>query len=144
MPINNFNVGKDVTLNVITPQTGPLNIALLTRFTSKQETIETQIKGLDGITRHVRFFNGWNGSFGVERQNSALDDYFALLESNYYSGVNEQGASITETIIENAGNVTQFRYIGVLLKFDDAGDKAGDATIKQSMSFIATRRLKIA
>ena len=76
MPINGFSVGRDVSLDVVTAS-GPLNFGLITKFSSKQSSKEEQIKGLDGITRPVRFFDGWSGSFSIERQDSLLDDFFA-------------------------------------------------------------------
>lgn len=143
MPINNFSVGRDVSLDIVGPN-GPLRFSLITNFNSKQTSKENSIKGLDGITRPVRFFDGWTGSFSLERQDSAVDDYFAQLEANYYAGINEGSVTITETITEASGAVTQYRYVGVLLKYDDSGSWAGDATVKQSLSFIASRKLKVA
>ncbi len=143
MPINNFSVGRDVSLDVVTPD-GPLPFGLITKFTAKPDITDKKIKGIDGITRHVRFPDGWSGVFDVERQDSTLDDYFASLEANYYAGMNELSCTITETIQEVSGAVSQFRYVGVLLKLDDAGDWAGDETVKQKLSFVASRRLKVA
>ena len=143
MPINNFSVGRDVSLDITGPQ-GPLRFNLITNFNSKQATKEQAVKGLDGITRPVRFFDGWTGGFDIERQDSTIDDYFSQLEANYYAGLNEGSLTITETITEVSGAVTQYRYTGVLLKYDDAGSYSGDATVKQKLSFIASRRLKVA
>ena len=142
MPINGFSVGRDVSLDVVTAS-GPLNFGLITKFSSKQSSKEEAIKGLDGITRPVRFFDGWSGSFNMERQDSSLDDFFAMLEANYYAGMNEAAVTITETITEVNGAITQYRYTGVLLKYEDAGDWSGDATVKQSVSFVASRRVKV-
>jgi len=142
MPVNNFTVGRDATLTIVTPS-GPLNISLITSFQASPEMAEVKVKGLDGITRHARFFDGWRGSFKVERQDSTLDDYFAQLEANYYAGINEQPATITETITEASGAVSQYRYLQVLMKLDDAGAYAGDQTVKQSLSFVAARRVKV-
>lgn len=142
MPVNNFTVGKDVSLTIVTAS-GPIGFNLLTDFTSKQDTTKTRIKGLDGKTRWVRFFDGWSGSFKVERRDSTADDYFSQLEANYYAGLNEQAASITEIIQEPNGGLTQYRYYGVLLDFEDAGAYSGDATVKQTLSFVAERRIKI-
>jgi len=143
MPVNSFTVGRDCTLTIVTAS-GPLNLSLITQFQSAPDMAEIKIKGLDGITRHARFFDGWRGSFNVERQDSTLDDYFAQLEANYYAGINEQPATINETITEVNGQVTQYRYLNVLFKLDDAGSKAGDQTVKQKLSFVAARRTKIA
>jgi hypothetical protein len=143
MPVNGFSVGRDVTLTIVTAS-GPLNLNLITGFHSRQDTAEIKVKGLDGITRHARFFDGWTGGFDIERSDSTVDDYFAQLEANYYAGINEQPGTITETITEANGNVTQYRFLNVLLKYDDAGNWAGDQTVKQKLSFVAAQRQKIA
>lgn len=142
MPINGFSVGRDVSLDIVGPS-GPLRFNLVTKFSSKQDVQDKKIKGIDGITRPVRFFDGWTGSFEIERQDSTVDDYFSQLEANYYAGLNEASVTITETITEVSGSITQYRYLGVLLKLDDAGDWAGDATVKQKLSFVASRRVKV-
>ena len=143
MPLNGFTVGRDVTLTLVTPS-GPLNLSLITGFQSKQEIVEEKIKGLDGVTRFLRFFDAWSGTFTLDRQDSTLDDYFSQLEANFYAGLSEQPTSLTETIQEVSGALSQYRYIGVLLKYDDAGEYRGDQSVKQSLSFTASRRVKIA
>lgn len=143
MPVNGFSVGRDVTLTIVSPS-GPLNFALITAFHAKPEQTEKKVKGIDGVTRHCRFPDGWSGGFDIERQDSTVDDYFAQLEANYYAGLNEQPCTITETITETSGAITQYRYLNVLLKLDDAGSWAGDDTVKQKLSFLASQRQKIA
>lgn len=143
MPVNGFSVGRDVSLDLI-GASGPLRFNLITGFQSKPDITDSKIKGLDGITRHVRFPDGWSGSFSIERQDSTVDDYFAQLEANYYAGLNEQPVTITETITEVSGAVTQYRYMNCLLKLDDAGSWEGDKSVKQKISFMAARRLKVA
>ena len=144
MPTDTFSTGRDITITFVTPEVGPLTLDLVTSFNAKQISSEESPMGLDGIVRHVRFFKGWNGSFSFDRRSSVIDDYFALLEQNYWDGQSETGASMTTTIQETNGSVTQWRYTNVLAKYDDAGDYKGDATVKQTMSFLASKRLKIA
>jgi hypothetical protein len=143
LPLNSFSIGRDVTLTIVS-NVGPLNLNLITGFQSKQDTIEQKVKGLDGVTRFLRFFDAWSGTFTLERQDSTLDDYFSQLEANYYQGLTEFPVSITETIQENSGALSQYRYMNVMLKYDDAGEFRGDQTVKQSLSFVAHRRVKIA
>ena len=142
MPINNFSVGRDISLVIVTAG-NPISFNLLTDFQSKQDTTKTRIKGLDGKTRWVRFFDGWSGSMQIERRDSTVDDYFTQLEAAYYAGINEQAASITDIKQEPNGAITQYRYFGVLLDLDDAGKWSGDATVKQSISWVCERRIKI-
>jgi hypothetical protein len=143
MSVNKLSVGSDVSLIIVTGE-GPLAVNLLTGFSSKMDILDQKVKGLDGITRHVRFPDGWSGSFMLERMDSTLDDYFAQIEADYYANVDESPASITQIIQEPNGQVTQWRYLNVLLKYDDAGEWTGDKTVKQRMSFLAQMRLKVA
>lgn len=143
MPVNSFSVGRDVSLDITGPQ-GPLRFNLITGFSSKPDITDVKVKGLDGITRHARFPDGWSGNFEVTRQDSTIDDYFAQLEANFYAGLNENPVTITETITEASGAVTQYRYQQVLLKLDNAGSWQGDQVVKMSVSFMAARRVKVA
>jgi hypothetical protein len=142
MPINGYTVGRDYSV-VIQTATGPLQLNKITSFKSKQEVTDVRVKRLDGITDHVRFFDGWSGSFDIERQDSIVDRYFAQIEANYYAGLNEQPAQIYETIQEANGSVSQYRYEGVLMSLSDAGNRAGDATVKMSLNFVGSRRVLV-
>jgi len=143
MPLNGFTVGRDVSTSISTP-TGTLALSLITKFTAKPDTTDKKIKGLDGRTRHLIFPDGWTGSFEVERQNSQIDDFFAAQESNYYAGLNLLPSTITETINEVDGSVSQYQFVGVIFKLDDAGDFAGDESVKQKVTFMAETRIKLA
>jgi hypothetical protein len=143
MPLNNYSVGRDVTLTIVTGS-GPLVLTGVTGFKSKQETVDVESRGIDGKTRHIIFPVGWTGGFMIDRRDSTIDDYFAQLEANYYLGLNTQPIGITESIVETAGNVTQYRYTRVLLKLVDAGEWGGDKLVKMSLDFVAEQRIKIA
>jgi len=142
MPQNGFSVGRDVSLSISGPS-GAINLSLITGFEAKPDIIDKKVKGLDGVTRHVRFPDGWAGGFDVERQDSTLDDYWAQLEANYYAGINELPVTIMETITEVSGAVSQYLFQGVLLKLTEAGKFSGDETVKQKVDFVAARRIKL-
>src|SRR5579864_3883032 len=103
MPQGIFNLGRDVGLTIVTPQAGPLTLNTITSFKSKSDDNVQKIILINGITDHLRFFQGWSGSFDIERASAVLDQYFSLLESNYFLGKAEATASITETIQEVNG-----------------------------------------
>ncbi|MDN2676706.1 hypothetical protein KIV45_15890 [Janthinobacterium lividum] len=142
MPLNGYSVGRDLSLDIIGPN-GPINLNQIVGFTAKPDVTDKKIKGLDGITRHLRFPDGWSGSFDLERQNNVVDDYFSTLEANYYAGLNENPATITETIQEVDGSVSQYRFLQVLLTLEDAGSFKGDDTVHQKVRFVAARRVKV-
>lgn len=142
MPQNGYSLGRDISLNVQT-QSGPLVINRITGFESKQHTSGTSVKRLDGINDPLRFFEGWSGTFSVERADPVVEDYFIQLEENYYAGLNEQPATILETITNPDGSTSQYRYERVIMSFDDAGTWKGDATVPLKIGFTAARKRKV-
>lgn len=142
MSQNGYSIGRDTTVVIILPDGSTLNLGKVTKFNPKQDTTDQKIKGIDGIVDHLRFYEGWSGSFEAERRGPDVDAYFAKLEANYYAGVDEPPATVQETIVEPNGQVSQYRYERVLFKYDDAGDKAGDKSVHQKISFVASRRIQ--
>jgi len=143
MSLNGFSVGRDIALNIQTP-TGGLSLNLITKFSAKPETTDKKVKGIDGRTRHLSFPDGWSGSFEVERQDSTIDDFFAAQEASYYNGKSVTASTITETITEASGAVSQYQFTGVIFTYDDAGDWSGDDSVKQKIKFYAETRIKVA
>jgi hypothetical protein len=129
-------------LNIVTAN-GNLSVTGITSFKAKQETTEETVKRIDGTVDRVRFFEGWTGTFMIERRDATLDQYFCQIESNYFSGIADGPISLTETITEQDGSISQFRYRKVLLKLDDAGEWAGDKTVKRTMTFVASRKISL-
>lgn len=142
MSQNGYSMGRDRTVAIVLPDGTTLNMQKVTKFTSKQDSSHQKVKGLDGVTDHMRFYEGWSGSFECERRGPELDAYFARLEANFYAGIDEPPATIQETITEPNGTVSQYRYERALLKYEDAGDWVGDKSVHQKVSFVATRRIK--
>ena len=143
MPVNNFTVGRDISLSINTGNGGQLTIPGITDFQADPITSTLQSKPLGSPPIHGFVPNGWNISLKLDRQNSIADDYWANFEAAYYAGGNQVGGTILETINEPDGSVTQWRYTGVVLKLDKAGDFSGDAKVMQSLSGFASQRVKV-
>lgn len=142
MPQNGYSIGRDITINVVTAD-GPLPITGVTSWKAKQETTEVVVKQIDGTVDRLRFFEGWTGTCMVERKDSVIDQYFCQLESDYFAGVQEGEVTITETITEQDGSISQFRYRKVLLKLDDAGAWEGDKSVKRTVTWVASRKIQL-
>ena len=133
------------SLDVVSQKTGGvIRFPIRTGFSKKQETNDIKVKRADGVTDNLVIPDGWTGTLDFERASSALDDYFANMEADYYNGKNNDVLSITETIVEANGAVTQYRFTAVALKYSDAGSWQGDSTVKQKVDWMASKRLKIA
>src|SRR5271163_3909762 len=141
MPVNNFTVGKDVSLVVQTP-TGALTVAL-TDFSADPVYADLKSKPLSGVPIFGYIPDGWKLSFKLDRQDSTVDSYFAALEAAYYNGTNRLSGPVYKTITETNGSLTQWRYTGVVLKLDKPGDFSGDKKVEQSFSGMASRKVQV-
>jgi hypothetical protein len=142
MPVNNFSVGRDLNFTLVGPY-GVVTVNGVTDYAAKQMSTDLKHKGLDGIVRHGEIPDGWEISIKLERQDPILDQLFARLEADYYAGVNIQGGTIVETITEKDGSISQYRYEGVVLKLDGAGDFKGDSFVSLGLTGNASRRIRV-
>jgi hypothetical protein len=142
MPINNFSVGRDISFQVVTPS-GTLTLNGKTGYNIKPMFSDLNHKGLGGLNVHDVIPDGWQIEMQFDRTDPNLDNYFAQREADYYSGVNRQGGTIFENIVEKDGSITSFRYTDVSLKYDNAGNWKGDSLIPISVSATASRRIKV-
>jgi len=142
MPLDGLTSGIDHKIT-ITDINGVQQFSIIEDFSAKEDApISTQI-AMDGQVRHPKFHQGWSGSFTLQRNTPFTDTYFALQEASYYLGADQIPATITETITENDGTVSQWQYSQVVLVFDDAGTFSGTDIVKQRVSFMAARRFKL-
>ena len=143
MPMNGLNIGRDITLSIVTPEAGVLNLPVLMDYEPKPKVKEDMVIPLNGDNIPLQFIEGWTGDFTVERSNGAIDSYWALVEANYFNGVPQQGATITETITNPDASTNIFRYESVLLKPESMGSWKGDTDVPVKMSFQASRRIQV-
>ena len=144
MPINGISVGKDITIQIANTAVGSITINRVKMHSPKQKNKKLETIALDGLNRHLNIPIGWEGSFEMERTSPAIDSYFANLELGYYNGQTIPLSTITETITEANGLVTQFQYQGCQLALEGAGDWKGDELITQKIDFVATARIQLA
>jgi len=143
MPTADFNIGKDVSLDIIDPVSGPLRFGIRTRFEATPQYDEISSKALDGNLRTASVPNGHRLVFGLDRADRRLDDYFSQKEENYFNGVVDPLVSVTVTIRELDGSVSTWRYTGVSLRLTNGGTWAGNATATMAMEGTARRKVKV-
>ena len=134
MPVNNQSIGKDVSVVIITP-TGSLNIpaAAITKFSTAPVTDNETRIGMDGVARFLVVPTSYKGSFDVDRMNSSIEDWWAGMEAAYFAGQNVTSGTITETISNPDGSISQYRYTGVVFDLETLGDREPTKVIKQKM-----------
>jgi len=141
MPLNSINVGRDTTIVMNDPTSGGVPaIAYVTSFDTKQDHTRLKSKGLDGTVRNAVEPEGWSGKIMLDRANPNLDRLFAILENAYYAGLNVQPQTITQTIQESDGTISQWQFVGCAIAYDEAGSWSNGKFISQSVSWCAAKR----
>lgn len=143
MPINGYTVGRDVVLRVVKSDGTVLAIPGLTNFRKNPDMSDQKVMKIDGNVDHLVFPGGWSGSFELDRTDATIDDFVVDFEAAYYAGQNILPGTISETITEANGSVSQYKYLRVMLKPTDMGNVSGDAPVRQSLAFMASRRVKV-
>lgn len=138
-----FSVGRDATLDITTSK-GLFRIGIITDFNLKPKYKSIESHGLDGINRTAHLPAGGDGTISFDRGDSQVGDFFAALENDFYSGIALQAGTITQTITEVSGAVTQYRYVGVMLKLDDPGTWKGDDKVAGKIGVTFSRKIKVA
>lgn len=143
MPAPDFNIGRDVTLDVYDPQQGLLRFKLMTEFRHEPQYKHLESHALDGVPRFAAIPAGHKLVFQFDRASSDADDYFCNQEVNYFAGAVLPQVSITETIQETDGSTTQYRYTNVCLYFTDGGTWKGDSLVNQTIEAMASFKKKV-
>lgn len=143
MPTQDFNVGRDAALTINHPTRGALRWKIRTSHEWTPVYKDVTSNGADGTDRFAYLPAGWRGSFKFDRADSSIDDFFVMMEDDYFRGIALQNATVTETITEVNGAISQYRYEGVALKLTGGGSWAGDNKVDQTVEGMAQRKKKI-
>ena len=93
------------------------------------------------VHHHINSFNDF-----IDKGLQKVIDEVNIIETNIENTYVKLGNIRVEKpmVREADGSVTQWRYVGVSLSYDDAGEFAGDKKVDQTVSFMAERRLRVA
>ena len=130
MPANGLSTGIDTKI-YFSDANGVQQFALLESFEASENSVIVKIQ-CDGVTKFTKFHKGWKGTFTFQRNSDVLDSYIALQEVGQLPG------TITETIIEVDGSVSQYSYSNVVLVLADGGTWSGTDIVTQKFSFNAS------
>lgn len=140
---NQFNIGRDGFQITIMGSAGPMSFNILVEFDTKPQYKDVKVEGIDGITRSRHLPNGHTGTLMFDRADSALSDYFVQQEANFFSSLNPDQITITQTISEGNGAISQYQYTYVDLWEEEDGSWKGLDKVPQKVSFYAARKIKV-
>jgi len=140
--LTNFSVGRDTQLVVLGPA-GRVDLAYVIGFEARQLTHSVRVDRLDGTRMGAELPKGWEGTFEIERGDSAVDDFIAAAEQQFYSGNMVPAGTMYQYVSETDGSTSTYLYDGVTFKLTSAGQWKGDSGVRQKLEFFATRRIRI-
>lgn len=143
VPNGALNTGKDVSIDVALQDGRILRLGNVTSFARKPKVKKLTSLGIDGVPRNAVLPEGWDLDIEIDRQDSEIDDWWANYEADYYAGRTVRNLIITETIIEVDGSLSQYRYEGVALQLNSAGDFKSDSFVKMKLTGEAAFRKKV-
>lgn len=138
-----FSIGRDLSLDIIDPLQGVIRFGIRTGAEFTPQYTDLSSNALDGLDRKATLPNGHRIVFNIDRADPRLEDYFAAKEANYFAGIVDPNVSITETITERDGTVTQYRYTEVSLKLTGGGSWKGNQITTQTLEGMASRKVKV-
>lgn len=141
MPNGGLSVGRDITLR-FNFLSGPLEFptSSIESFEAKPMAPLKNYVALDGLLQPVLFHEGWDISISIARKSNLLDQFWALQEAEYYAGTPQPGGTITETIQEANGSISQYLYTNFVIKLDNAGMWKGNEFVIQTLIGQASRK----
>jgi hypothetical protein len=135
-----FNIGSDTVISIVSNGV-IIASSILVSFNAKQKTALLTSKAITGRNRNLHLEEGWEFDFVYDRADGVWDAYFAAKELARYSGQAAPVIVITETTSNPDGSITSLQHGDVTLKFDDIGDRSGDALVKEKISGVSGYRL---
>lgn len=142
MSFTAFSVGRDTQLVVMVPS-GRIDLTYVTAFESRQLTQSVRVSRMDGTHMGTELPKGWEGAFELDRGNSAVDDFIATTEQQYYNGAGTVSGTMYQYITEPDGSTSTFQYDGVSFRLANSGTWRGESSVKQKLEFFAATRRRI-
>lgn len=142
MAINNLAIGRDISLNIHSPN-GEIFIPTVVSFTCKPVPDVRTSVAMNGNVLFAPLPMGFNGTIEIDRTSPALEALWTAYENGYYSGENLLSNTITVTINEANGTISQWIATGVMFDAQDFGTWSGNDIVKQTLNFKASRYAQI-
>ncbi len=143
---NSFNLGQEVSIDLIGPNGQIIDLGGLIEFTAEPINNVVSSKQLTRggrVSRRVTH-DGWKGSFKFDRNSDAMDVIQNLAEANYFAGQPDTLFRITQTVPTPKSDVVrQYLFNNCVVYMKDGGTIKADDKVMQTMEFMAESRVQI-
>lgn len=142
--VNTFNVGHDISVDSVDPVTGKMiSWPPPTGFSRSPAQKMLMSEPITQPPIHRIVEGGWHGTMDFDRSDNSVDSFFARNETLYWQGVDIVGGTITETIKEKDGSVSQYQYTNVTFQYSNAGHWRAQDKVPIQVSWSASQRLQV-
>ena len=90
-------------------------------FESRQITHSVRVTGSTARRSAAELPKGWEGSFELERGSSAVDDFIAAAEQQYFNGSSVSPGTLYQYVTETDGSTSTYQYDNVMFRLSNAG-----------------------
>ena len=144
MANNSFSIGHDISVDIFDIVSGKQVIfPLITGFSAEPQTKQISSEPLNGPPLYAENPNGWRGTIDFDRTDNSIDLWFAGREAAYFKGQSIYNCTVTQTIQEKDGSVTQFRYPNVALKYSQAGAWKASDKVSLRLDWMGSTRIQV-
>lgn len=140
---NGYSIGQDSSVVIIDSAGGRLDFSIVTDFDSKENSKTINVEPMSGPMLTDEIPRGWEGSFGLDRGSTKLDDYFATRAATFFATNRLPTAQLFHYLSEADGTTSTWLYSAVTFKLSEAGKWAGADQVKQKVAFMASTKVRV-
>lgn len=127
--------GRDIRLDINLPGGTVLTLPEIIDYHLTPKTHMDHFVLLNGRPVNNAIPQGGEGTIDLKRVDSTVENFQAQFEANFYSGAPQLKGTLTETINNPDGTVTQYQCQGVILLIEDMGQWKGETAVTQKIKF---------
>ena len=140
---NGYSIGQDNSIVLIDSVQGRITFPIVTDFDVRETSKTVSVQPMSGPELRDELPQGWEGSFGVDRASTAVDDYFTTRASTYFATNTLSVVTMYQYVTETNGSTSCWECTGCTFKLADGGKFAGPETVKVKISWYASRRVRV-
>ena len=140
---NGYSIGQDNSIVLIDSVQGKIVFPIVTDFDVRETSKTVSVQPMSGPELRDELPQGWEGSFGVDRASTSVDDYFTTRAATYFATNTLSVVTMYQYITEVNGSTSCWECTGCTLKLSDGGKFAGPETVKVKISWYASRRVRV-
>ncbi len=136
MPNFGESYGRDIRLDINLPNGGILTLQEIESYDKKPDNHIDSFVNISGRKINNVIPQGGSGEITLKRVDSTVESFQAQYEANFYAGGQQLKGTITETISNPDGSISQFQVQGVSLLVEDLGTWRGETAVTQKIKYL--------